>query len=736
MAPEAMREQDYSIPANGVQLLPRIERLRDAALNAEWGEHGDRASVVQQVFDAYRAAPRKMQIARAVMAVCEQMPIAIATDELIIGRRTLLGYPETEEAMRAGTAEPGYMIADYPRAINEGFAAMIADFEARLSHYDEANPDHLEHIDTLRSMIVACQAAITLAHRHADCAADLATNEKCPQRRGELLELARICRKVPEFPAETFHEALQAFWLTHLAIYIECENVAFSFGRMDQYLHPFYTADIAAGRMTADEALELIQCLWIKTYENVQGNLGHVQTVTVGGISPDGRDGTNQLSWLMQRASRELENVGPSIASRICADTPDDYIAYVLETMRLGRYMPQVYNDDQMVPAITSKGIPLEDAREYGIIGCHEPTICGKGYFRSASWPGYVCFQRWLEYALNEGRSQFNTAGERDAEISGYPTANASDFSSFEELYAAFMQQMKHGVRQSVITANRGEIVKRTLTPRPMMSTLIRGCAEKALDFTEGGAMYNLSGFQAFGIGTCADSLAAIRKLVYEDSEFTLSEFVEILRDNWAGHEDLRMKVRKSRLHFGNDIAEVDELAVRMVKDLENEVDSHRNIRGGQFILGLWSFWQHVNTGKELGASADGRKAGEMLSHSMDPSSGCGLAGPTAAIRSASKIDTSRLANGGSLLLEFQPKLLSSEAGVSGVIGLIRTYFAIGGIQLQLSSVTPEILEAAVENPEQYRHLVVRMAGYCDYFTRQPKDRQAYIIAREKHASA
>jgi len=708
------------------RITSRIQRLRDRAWNGEFGPREDRGCIVNAVFDACRAEPRKMQIAKALQAVCEQMPIWIAEDELIVGRRTVLGYPEHDEAIAKGSAEPGYMIADYPRVLNEGLPAIIEDCETDLADLDEADPEQFNRIDTLRSMITSCRAVLCLAQRHADEAERQAEQCDCPDRRAELLEVARICGKVPANPAETLREALQSLWLVHLGIYLECENVAFSFGQMDQYLNPFYQADLQAQRITRDEALELLQCLWIKIYENVFGGLGHVQTVTTAGQTPDGDNAVNDMTWILWETTRELMSVGPSVAIRFQRDMSDDCLRYLLGMMRDGRYMPQIYNDEMMVPAIAGKGIPVEHARQYGLIGCHEPTICGMGYFRSASWPGYVCFQDWLERALGDGRKL-----DTDAQT-GIETGDPAGFETFDDLWDAFRAQMAEDVRRSVITANRGEIVKRALTPRPMMSALTQGCIDSGLDFTEGGALHNMSGFQAFGIATCIDSLAAIRKFVYEDGELTLPEFIDILRNNWEGHEDLRARIFSETPHYGNDIDEVDALATRAVKALEEEVARHRNIRGGPFILGLWSFWNHVGYAPNVAASADGRKHGEMLSHSMDPMMGRGLAGPTGAIRSAAKIDTSGLANGGSLLLEFQPALLRTEEGIAATVSLIRTYFSMGGIQLQLSTVSPETLEAAQKEPDKHRHLVVRVAGYCDYFVRQDPQRQAYIIAREK----
>jgi len=711
---------DIAAPSRAV--TKRVAALRDRAWTAEFGPCEDRGAMVRAAFDQHRALPRKLQIAHALAAVCEQAPVHIAPGELIVGCRTVSGYPEHEEAIARGSAEPGYMIADYGAVLNRGLLDLIDECEWALSDLDETIPEHLPRIDTLRSMVVSCGAVMRLAERYAGELEAMAGKSGCP----ECAELARICRKVPALPAETFHEAVQSLWFTHLGIYLECENVAFSFGQMDQYLDPFFERDLEAGRTTREQALEIMQCLWIKIYENVRGGLGHVQTVTCAGQTPEGADGVNGVTELIRDATRELMNVGPSVAFRYSEKMSDEFLESVLELMHDGRYMPQIYNDEIMVPAIASKGVPVEHARQYGLIGCHEPTICGMGYFRSASWPGYVCFQDWLERALGNGRKLDSGAQ------AGIETGDPAGFASFEDLWDAFSAQMREGVRQAVIAANRGEIVKRELTPRPFLSALIRGCVEKGMDFTEGGALYNMSGFQAFGIGTCADSLAAIRKFVYEDQRLTLPELVEILRANWEGHEDLRAEIVRETPHYGNDIDAVDALAVRMVQELENEVAKYRNTRGGPFILGLWSFWNHVYQGQHVAASADGRHHGEMMSHSMDPMMGQGLAGPTAAIRSAAKIDTSRLANGGSLLLEFQPRLLKSSEGMAALKSLVRTYFQMGGIQLQLSAVDAATLEAAMEDPDRFRHLVVRVAGYCDYFTRQDPERQAYIIAREK----
>ena len=712
--------------------VERVRRLHERAWRGELGPFTtDRAAWSAEVLRTQRTAPRKIQIARLLEAVCERMPISVAPEELVIGSRTAGGYPEIDDAIDRGAAEPGYMIADYPTVVHEGLDSIVERCELGLGPLDEARPGEADRVDTLRSMAISCRAVIRLAERHADECLRLARIEADGARRAELLELARICRKVPARPAATLHEAIQSLWLAHLGVFLECDNCGFALGRLDQYLEPLYQADLAAGRIDPKGALELIECLWVKVYENVRGDIMHAQTVTIGGVARDGTDGTNAMTRIILRATREMATLGPSVALRCHDGTPEDVISYTLETMRLGRYMPQFYNDGRMIPAIVALGIPVEDARDWGIIGCHEPTICGKAYSRPASWPGYFPIPRALERALGNG-CLFGTPTPE-----GPQTGEPASWESFDDLWAAFAGQLADMVRAKVILANRGEAVKRDLMPRPFLSALTAGCVESGQDFTQGGALYNSSGFQAFGIGTCADSLAAIRRLCFQSQELRPAALVDVLRANWRGHEALRLRVKKSFPHFGNDDDEADSLAARVIALLEQEIGRHTSARGGPFILGLWSFTSHVWHGKELAASADGRLRGEPLSHSMGPSTGCGAGGPTAIVRSAAKIDTTRMANGGSLLVELQPSVLSSAGSRDAVASLLRSYFSLGGIQLQLSAVTAGMLEAALQEPEKHAHLVVRVAGYCDYFVRLAKypELQAYVIAREKHAS-
>ncbi|MFH1007463.1 MAG: pyruvate formate lyase family protein [Candidatus Latescibacterota bacterium] len=725
-ATEKTTARDPSSPVS-----ERVGRLLKRAWEGDFCPRTEeRAEWSRDVLHENRTLPRKLQIALLLEAVCERVPVHIAPDELVIGCRTVSGWPEIDEAIDHGSAEPGYMIADYATVVNLGILSIIERCEKGLAELDEARPNQAEQVITLRSMIIACRATIRLAERYADECLHMAARESSPTRRAELEELARICRKVPAHPAETLQEAIQSVWLTHIAVYLECDNCGFALGRLDQYLNPFYVADLEAGRTDANGAQELMECLWIKIYENVRGDIMHAQTVTVGGLTPDGRDGVNQMSWIILRAVRDMATVGPSVAIRVHQRMPKDVIAYVLQTMCLGSYMPQFYNDEQMVSALSSYGIPPEDARDYGIIGCHEPTICGKAYSRPASWPGYFCIPMCLELALGNGCTL--DTGKQSGPQTGDPVL----WERFEDLWKAFHGQLRHMVREKVIASNRGEVVKRQMMPRPLMSALIGGCIEKGLDFTEGGALYNSSGFQGFGIGTCADSLAVLRKLCFEDRELPVRALIEILKRNWDGQEELRLRIKKTFPHYGNDDDTVDELAVSMIRLLQAELDRYTNIRGGPFILGLWSFTSHVWSGKEMAASADGRRRGEALSHSMGPMQGCGMAGPTAVLRSASKIDTSRMANGGSLLLEFQSSLLRSQDSLDTIRSLIQTYFTMGGIQVQLSAVSPEMLEAAMKEPEKYQHLVVRVAGYCDFFVRLSKfpELQSFIIAREKYA--
>ncbi|MHB9133144.1 MAG: pyruvate formate lyase family protein [Armatimonadota bacterium] len=734
-----MSQQALQPGATALALTPRIERLRARSWAGEFGPHSQqRAEIALRVFaecqtpgcpiyTEFRVPPRVLQIAQVLEAVLAAVPAFVAEDELLVGRRLAFGYPEHDEAINQGAAEPGYMIAGYDVALSRGLTAIIQVAETHLAALDAADPAQMPRTHFLRAAILSLRAAIRYAERHAEEAERQAAGDVSPARRAELLEIARICRKVPAQPATTFYEALQSLWLTHLAIYFECENVAFSFGRIDQYLWPYLEADLAAGRLDMDGARELLANFWVKVYDNVFGNIGHVQTVTIGGRRPDGEDGTNPLTYLCIEVTRLLSNVGPSVAFRRWAGSPPEYRRDILALMRDGRYMPQIYNDDVLCAAYEALGVPPEDANQYGIIGCHEPSLCGLGYHRPASWPGYVCCPDWVEWALNRGR--FVLSGEQR----GFDTGDPADFATFDDLLNAVKQQLAYNIRQEVLNANQGEVVKRQLVPRPFLSSLLADCLERGMDFTEGGTRYNFSGFQAFSIGTTVDALAAIRQVVYEEQRLTLPELIDILQKNFDGHEELRQYLRTQCPKYGRDDERVDALAVDLITRYADEVARYTNARGGPFIPALWGFWAHVGNGKLLGASADGRLAREALSHSTDPVPGMAQDGPTAVIRSATKLPWHRMANGGTLLLEFQSQLLYTEDGLSGIDALNEGYFALGGIQLQLSAVTLEQLLAAQQAPERFQHLVVRVAGYCDYFVRQSAEQQEYIIQREKH---
>jgi formate C-acetyltransferase len=564
---------------------------------------------------------------------------------------------------------------------------------------------------------------IAWAERYAAEAEKLASQTTEPQRRAELLQIAERCRRVPAEPPRSFAEALQSVWFLYVALYLET-LAASCLGRLDQYLLPYYTKDLESGALTRLEAKELLCCLWVKLYENVLGVLGnHAQTITLGGLLPDRSSGVNDLSFLCIEVAEAMGNVGAQIALRWFDGTDPALTARVFDLMDRRAVMPQIFNDHTYIAALERLGVPFKDASQFALFGCHEPVISGMGYQRPASWPGYVSFYDWLERAL--GLESFGSPPKLRV-VAGPP-------SSAGDLWDRWVGAMRQGVRKAVIRANFGDKVKRELLPRPLMSAFLRDCIEKGADMTQGGARYNMTGFQGCALATAVDSFLAVKELVFERKTVAMSDLVDALLADFQGKDALREMLWNQASKYGTDGEEADVWAQRMVEAFCDEIESHRNLRGGRFAPGLWSFVQNVHFGYRTAASPDGRRAGQPISHSMDPVSGQAVKGPTAVLKSAAKLAQKRLSNGGSLLLEFSSAAIADKHSRSMAQALCETYLRMGGIEMQLScSSVDELLEAR-KHPERYRDLVVRVAGYSDFFVRLSPDLQNYIIEREKH---
>lgn len=698
--------------------------LRGDVLRRDLSLPRTRTAMVEAALKANESLPQVERIAAAMDRVFREAPVRIGERELVVGYRGCDGYPEIDAAVARGSAEYPYFIADFETLVRGGISAVVKRAEARLGPLDEADPTQMDSVHFLRAVVRSCNAVVAWANRYADEAERLASLEGDVARHRELQEIAARCRRVPEGPATSFADAVQSVWFLYVALYMETVAVS-CLGRLDQYLYPLYAHDIETGAITRDGAAELLCCLWAKLYENVRGKIGsHAQTVTIGGLLPDGSSGANALSHLILDVAAQMGNVGAQIAVRWHDGQDPTLIARAVDLAAGGAIMPQVYNDHTYTSALQRLGVPPGDARQFAIFGCHEPVIAGMGYQRPASWPGYVSFYDWLEEALG----LHSTGKPPILEVVGPPPTTA------DELRERWVRAMRHGVRRAVIAANHGDRIKRELLPRPLLSAFLRDCIDAGADLTAGGARYNMTGFQGCALATAVDSFNAVTDLVFEQRRVGMSELVAALQSDFAGCDSLRRLLLTTPPKYGRDDDAADSVAVRMVDAFCDEVEQHRNARGGRFTPGLWSFVQNVGFGSRTAASPDGRRAGAPISHSMDPVSGQALAGPTAVLRSAAKLAQTRLSNGGSLLLEFSASTLADPASRLAALALIEGYLRMSGIELQVSCASVERLLAAQRDPDSYRDMVVRVAGYSDFFVRQSPDLQRYIIEREKHA--
>ena len=581
---------------------------------------------------------------------------------------------------------------------------------------------------------IVCNALERWSGRIADHAEARARDAGTPAgRREELREIARICRKVPARPAETFHEAVQCLWITHLGVNLESINSAVSLGRMDQYLYPYYARDLAEGRITPERAVELLLCFSAKATEHVfllseeiseyLGGYLVVQAAVVGGTDEAGNDAVNPLSYLMLDVMERHRLRDPNYQVRLHKDTPAAFVTRALEVARQGFGVPALFNDEAVVPSLTAHGIPREDARDYGVVECVEPSIPGRSFFSTdaALFNLPIC----LELALNEGR-QWN--GEKRV---GAVTTDAAGFRSMEDVLRALRTQMDFMVERLLEDLQMVERGNREHHPTPLSSLLVEGCMETGRDLTAGGARYNASGLQGVGVADVADSLTALDLAVFRKGRRRMDEVLEALRADFEGHEALRVEMERLP-KYGNDEALPDRYADLVVRMFHDSLARQRSTRGGRYVPGFYSVTCHVAFGNRTGALPSGRRAGEPFGCGMGPSVGADRCGPTALLSPVASVDATRMPNGSTLNLRFDPVHVAGEKGLNTLTGLVRGYFDRGGMQLQLNVLDPELLEDARNHPGKHPWLVVRVAGYCAYFDDLPESSKDEIIDRTR----
>ena len=627
----------------------------------------------------------------------------------------------------------GHITVDYERVIQKGFLEIKKEVEAELETVDYESVGGLNKRYLLEAMSRSCDAAIHFAERYADEAERLAGEEANPIRRAELEEIAEICRQVPAHPARSFREALQSFWFVHLILNLESNGYAIGPGRFDQYIYPYYRADVDSGCLTDDEARELLGFLWIKFNEltvvkeggtaKASTTYNDFQNLNLAGQTRDGRDATNELSYLCLDVTGALQLPQPQISVLISEKTPEQFLRKATQVIRLGFGMPSIFNEDELTAALLHKGKNLEDARLGGINGCVEPAVQGKDMMASS---GYFNLPKCLELALNNGVNPL-TGSQL-----GPQTGELSKFETFEQLMEAFRQQVKHGISRKVVYDSIARQVYAEFSPVPFTSLLVDDCMTKGLDFHAGGARYNLPLMCGVGTGTIADSLAALKKVVYEDQTVKLPELVQAMKDNFEGYERLRQLLLNRVPKWGNGDDYVDSLAHRVVELFTDELEKHRNQQGERYSANMIPTTTHIYFGDLTGATPDGRLAHAPQSDGISPVHGMDRKGPTAVLSSMSRLDHERC-SGTLLNMKFHPSALSSEGDLNRFSNLIRTYFKLGGHHMQFNVLSAETLRAAQQRPDEYKNLIVRVAGYSDYFVRLSKDTQDEIIARTEH---
>ena len=579
------------------------------------------------------------------------------------------------------------------------------------------------------AVIRSCGAVISFARRYSELARRLAEKEKDKARAAELLKIAEICARVPEFPARSFHEALQSLYFVHLTAQIESGGNSVSLGRIDQILYPYYRRDQEAGLISDEEVRELLSLMYIKTNEiwnlleeafipGGEGTQGKTtQNAIVGGIDRQGREATNELSYIALDAFADVRTVQPNFGVRLSSASPADFLKKAVDYVREGVLL-HFFNDEAIIKTLLHSGHTLEDARNYGIVGCLEPNAQGKTF--GSTFAVQFNALKCVEFALTRGID--NIFGYQ----SGLKTEDPTLFKNFEEFWQAYDQQLSHFTRQIQRGMHVLDEAIADNVPSPFASAVIEGCLEKGLDLTRGGAVYNSTGVQLMGFANTVDSLYGIKKAVFEDKVLTMAQLVEMIADDWYDAEKWRVYMLNRITKFGNDNDEVDAMAERVAAHYCDRITAYKNFRGGTFWPGIFSVGFHISFGAFTGATPDGRHAGDVLGNGVTPTTGNALSGPTAVMNSVVKLPLERIYNGANLNMRLPGKRTKSDH----LANLIRAYMKGGGMQVQFNMVDSETLRKAQQEPEKYRDLFVRVSGYSAEFIDLSDIAQEEIISR------
>lgn len=632
---------------------------------------------------------------------------------------------------------PGHTVLDdkiYGKGLLD-FKKEIAD--AILALDFGSDPEAWSKREELKAMDISCDAVILFAERHAKLAESMAAACADAVRKQELLKIAANCRWVPAHAPSDFFEALQSYWFCHLAVITELNGWdAFSPGHLDQHLYPFYRDGIADGTLKKEEARELLECFFVKFNNHPSppkvgvtaaesGTYTDFANINLGGLLPDGSDGSNEVSHLLLDIVDEMHLLQPSSNIQLSRKSPDRFLKHTLRVVRKGYGFPSIFNADSVVEEQLRQGKTLADARAGGCSGCVEVGAFGKEAYILT---GYFNLVKMLELALHDGVDPATGAQL------GPATGKAESFACFDDVFAAFSKQLAHFIDIKIRGNRLIEMIYASLMPAPFLSVLTNDCISSGVDYNAGGARYNNSFIQGVGIGSITDSLSAIKEHVFDRKSVSLSDLVAQLDADFASDEPLRQRLWNRTRKYGNDDDYADDLMRQVFEAFFQQVDGRPNTKGGVYRIEMLPTTCHVYFGSVTGATPDGRRRGAPLSEGISPVQGADRQGPTAVIRSAGKMDHIR--SGGTLLnLKFSPTLLAGEWGIDGLAALVRSYFRMDGHHVQFNVVDVETLKRAQADPQQYRDLIVRVAGYSDYFCDLSEELQNEIIARTEHTS-
>ncbi len=732
---------DSSVPTNLSAVSPRLESLRSEAVSRE-GDFHQWYSLWAESLEQTTGEPIILRRAGAFAHMLDNMDLGLPPGALIVGR-----HPKTilDEAERDRLRSQWRVIADPPdgrefhyqdeglfrapvillhiapdtqRVLRLGLRGLRETIHSRLRATSGGR-------DFLRAALICIEASQRFIVRYADLARAAALEEPEPDRREELLGIAAICSRIAGEPPDSFWSALQLVWFIYLLVNLESgPSIGQSGpGSLDRWLIDYYRRDIEQGRLTREEALELVECFFVEM--NASQPRSGILPVAIGGLAADGSSADNELTRLCLQAVADLRLLHPSLALRVHRSTPPDLLRAAMRSIGSGSTYPALFNDEVCVPSLRRSGVSASDSVDWVHSICTELTAVGKTYAWIAA--PYLNLAKCLELALNGGRCLLT------GRALGEDLGDLATYADFEELYAAYLRQLSDAMTKGVLAAGRNKRQAAEKTPYPFLSCLTADCIERSTDYTDGGARYSPDYVHGIGLSTVADSMAAIRHFVFDREEMTPEELLAALRSDWRGSEGLRQRLLNRAPKFGNDDDYADDIYARLVRDFYDEVAGRTDGEGGECFPGFMTWESHNLLGKGTGASADGRRARAALSDSVGAVQGMDRLGLTALLRSVTKADFVPSVGGVTFNIRASPELFRRDDMVERLEAALRAYFDAGGFQVQINVLSGEILEEARERPELHRNLIVRVGGFSAYFTELDTGLQDEIIARTVH---